>query len=163
VSVYITQNITKYTITQTDENRFLVQRVIDKQVIDSREVVNQTVVYDEVKCIKNRFTAGETMGGHKVVYMYDGKVWVADNTNDDIIGRVIGMSNQAANESATVEVILQGEITLNLWGLVPNSVYYLGTDGAITASVPAGTLYKIGVAKDANTLIINHNLLIERN
>lgn len=128
------------------------------------EVVLSTIGAASTVAIKQTYTAGEVIGGHKVVYLKGGEVFLADNSNNECIGSIIGMSNQAAGLGANVDVILQGEITLTPWGLTQDSIYFLGTSGAITVTPPStGLLYKIGYAQDTNTLVINHNLLINRN
>jgi len=162
--VIITRNITVRKVTRTDFNKFKVTRVESPRVVKSKGNVVMNVDYANVQCMKSTFSCGEVMGGHKVVYLKAGKVWLADKDNSECVGSIIGMSNQAGIEDGIIEVIMQGVITLNPWGLTQDTIYYLGADGAITATVTAtGILYKIGYAKDSNNLVINHNLLINRN
>lgn len=109
------------------------------------------------------YTAGEILGGHKFVYLKDGKAFLASNTNIECFNTVIGITSHAANINADVAIVKHGTITLTGWGLVPNDKYYLSVDGTITNTVPTTGFYQlVGIALNENTLELNINLPIIR-
>ena len=100
------------------------------------------------------YIAGENIGGQKVVMINTGKAFLFDPTNDNNIGKQIGISNQASITNDPIDVISSGLIVSSGWGLVPDAIYYAGINGTITTTEPTGVFVfqRIGVAIDSNTL-----------
>jgi hypothetical protein len=68
-----------------------------------------------------------------------------------------GIALNAAIQGDEVTVILNGPIEISGWGLTPGAAYFAGPNGTLLSD-PAqcvGRVQQIGVAEDANTLIIN--------
>lgn len=68
-----------------------------------------------------------------------------------------GIALNASMQGDQVVVILNGPVVISGWGLTPGAAYYAGPNGTIISD-PAqcvGRVQQIGVAEDANTLIIN--------
>ena len=128
---------------------------IDRVVLRERTVV-ETDNY--------AYTAGEVLGGHKVVYLKNNKLYLASNTNLECLNKIVGITKNSAIENGEVMLSKSNIISLNGWGLVPNSLYYLGANGAITNVQPTiGIVQIIGIAKNENELEIKFNLPIVRN
>ncbi|MFP4528515.1 MAG: hypothetical protein ACLFQX_08200 [Candidatus Kapaibacterium sp.] len=103
------------------------------------------------------FQAGETLGGHKAVYVSGGQAFLADYSDADQAGRIVGMTMHSATAGEDVEVKIAGTLNLQSWGLLPGTVYFLASSGNLTATPPSATgfIQKIGVARDSNNLEIN--------
>jgi hypothetical protein len=68
-----------------------------------------------------------------------------------------GIALNAAVQGDEVTVVLAGPVEVAGWGLTPGAAYYAGPNGTIISD-PAqcvGRVQQVGVAEDANTLIIN--------
>lgn len=100
------------------------------------------------------YTAGENIGGQKVVMINAGKAFLFDPTDDNNIGKQIGISNQAAILNDPIDVIEVGQVISAGWGLTTDAIYYAGINGTITTTEPTGVFVfqRIGVAIDSNTL-----------
>jgi hypothetical protein len=110
-------------------------------------------------------TAGEVMGGHKVVHVAsNGKVYLANNTSESQVKSILGMTNFSAVGDGSVYVVTSGIIKLQDWGLTVGASYYLTTNGNISATLPTTNhLIPIGVAISSNELEIRIGIPILRN
>lgn len=125
------------------------------EVIESREVVNLTINKNYLEENDFVITAGEAIGGHKVVYMIGDKAYLADRYNPLCFNKVIGMSAHAAVAGESVTIKKATRISLTGWGLIPDKLYFLGESGELASSAETGIFQIIGIAKDENTLLIN--------
>ena len=69
----------------------------------------------------------------------------------------VGIAVNAASQGASLSVALSGPLVIAGWGLTPGATYFAGPNGTLISD-PAqavGRVQIIGVAEDANTLIIN--------
>ena len=101
-----------------------------------------------------KFTAGETLGGQRLVMLINNKAHYFDPTDDNNIGKELGITNQSAIINSLVDVVIGGVITDIGWGLTPNFIYYAGVNGTITTVLPTAPFIfqRIGVAIDSNSL-----------
>jgi len=143
----------------SQDNITQVTSITNTNVIQEREVVaiTNTITLD------NNYTCGSNIGGHKVVYLNNDKIEYASNDNVNCLNKVIGLSIQAGNADTSIKVKRDGIIELTNWGLIPNSIYYLGLNGEITNIIPNTGIYQIiGIAKNSNQLEIKINVAINR-
>jgi hypothetical protein len=91
----------------------------------------------------------------QAVMLYEGLAYPADGENPTHAGYVIGMAMQAITQTIPGRVITSGKIVNQSWDLVPGSNYFLAVAGTISTTPPTiGFQQKMGIAKDAHTLII---------
>ena len=100
------------------------------------------------------YTAGQTLGGQRVVMVSGGKAFYFNPLNDLNIGKVLGITNQSATLNSQIDVVTGGSVVDIGWGLITDSIYYAGFNGTITTMLPISpfVFQRIGVATDANTL-----------
>jgi hypothetical protein len=137
------------------------------EVIDSRPVVTVT---DQDRQITIPLNSPAIYQGHsilvgcgglnafQVVFMNpaDGTAHAADGENPTHSGLVIGIAAESKSAGQSARVQIAGEITNPAWDLEPCTTYYVGHAGTISITPPAvGFWQKIGVSKNATTLIIN--------
>lgn len=102
------------------------------------------------------YIAGQILSGQRVVMLSSGKAIYYDTTDENNIGKVLGITNQAALTNELVEVIGDGLMTGFSGSLIPNSVYYAGVNGTLTAVIPSINIFqRIGVAINSNTLKVD--------
>ncbi len=100
-------------------------------------------------------TAGEIINGDSVVMVKDGKAYKNDPNDTGNIYLCIGLAKNAAGVGEDVKVTLCGEHISAGWGLIPNQIYYAGSNGGITLTPPDNNLSQVvGFAKDADTMIV---------
>lgn len=99
-------------------------------------------------------TAGETLGGHRVVWINDDdKVYYASAANATA-ERVAGLTTGAANAGTGATIQPLGEMIEGSWNWIPGPVY-LGLNGVLTQTPPlTGALIEVGVATTPTRLII---------
>ena len=108
------------------------------------------------------FIAGEALSGHKIVYLKDGKVFTASNDNLDCINSIVGITQNACLANEQIVIKRKGIVSLNLWGLIPNSIYYLGINGNLTNVAPTSGAWAImGVAIDANNFNLDKQITVK--
>lgn len=93
---------------------------------------------------------------HQVVMLYEDEIRPANGENATHAGYVVGMALQTALEGAQCKVQTSGEIVNPAWILSPGAIYYVSTGGTISLTPPtSGFVQKIGLAKNATTLVIS--------
>lgn len=113
---------------------------------------------------EDKYMCGETIGGHKVVFLYNGMLYIADKENQNIFGKVIGLSTKAGMPNEFISIRKENILYLDGWNLIPNSHYYLNYNGGITNAKPStGIIQYVGFAKTENELEINIQKPIKRN
>lgn len=160
-----------------DNNTISVVIAESKVIVQKQdEIINVSINKDSVKIIElgnvvlqknsdcnNIYTLGEVVGGQKLVYLKDGKLYKASYDNIECYNKIIGMTMQAGEIDSIVEVKTEGIIYLNNWQLQTNAIYYLGLDGNISTQLPDNNIAQIiGYAKSENELELNIGLSILR-
>ncbi len=101
------------------------------------------------------FSAGETIHCHRAVYLNNGKVFQASNTDNTIPSRIIGISLQSAETGESVKIAINGFIFDSSWNWNPDKNIFIGENGALVQNTPAsGFLKIIAVPVDSNALMI---------
>lgn len=121
-----------------------------------KQSISSTAINDLTEIV-NSFVAGEVLGGQRVVMIVGGEAFHYDPTDENNAGRDIGITKGAAIIGAMVEVVSKGIMTGFSGSLVQDSIYYAGSSGTLTDTIPTGPGIdmRVGVAVDANTLNIN--------
>ena len=97
--------------------------------------------------------AGEELPLGCVVYVNDNKFYKASNNAHP---NPIGLALSAVAQGFSTFLRADGPFTNPDWVLVPNTPYYLGVDGLLTAVAPAtGYIVRIGTAVSTTTLFIS--------
>jgi hypothetical protein len=116
-----------------------------------------------IEVIDCALIAGESIGGHKIIYEKNKKAYIASIDNLECIGKVIGMSLNAADMNDTINIRRFGNIQNQNWGLTANTNYFLGINGAISTNAGNGLFSQcIGFSADTENLQININNLFIR-
>ena len=115
---------------------------------------NFSDMFDSVGSITQKiYTAGEAIGGQRVLMVSGGKAFYFDPSDMDNYDKVIGMSMHASVLNDNINVMQEGVITIG--GLTADATYYTTSGGLITTTVPtSGILQKVGVALNTSDLII---------
>jgi len=102
-------------------------------------------------------TAGETLGGHRVVRQYtDGCVYYASNTSDSHKHAILGVTTGAVSSGNDATVQTFGELTEPSWAWTPGQPVFLSTSGLLTQTAPSsGFVLVIGTAQTATKLFIS--------
>jgi hypothetical protein len=139
---------------ETDE-LVIIEEIVKNDIIEVGSIIIREIVGDSTKTIDDQYIAGENLSGHRIAYLKDGKVWLADKADKTNAGRIIGMTLGAVIEGDIVTVRKIGKISNPGWGLTPNTLYFLHSNGEISASIPtSGFVQNIGAAIDQDTLEI---------
>lgn len=108
----------------------------------------------EAEGVAVNFTAGENIGGQRVVIIKTGLAFLFDPESVDDVYNIVGVSKNAASTNDTVKVIQTGLMT-SAGSFVQDDTYYAGIGGVLTATIPSsGVVLKIGHAETNNRLII---------
>lgn len=102
-------------------------------------------------------TAGEALGGHRVVVLRGGLVWHADPFSAADAGLVVGVTTGAASALALAQVQTHGILTEPSWAWTPDQPLYLAAAGTLAHTPPDGAAWvqALGFAAAADTLYIN--------
>jgi len=102
-------------------------------------------------------TAGEALGGHRVVRQYlDGAVYYASNTSDSHKHAVLGITVGAVESGNTATVQTYGELLEPSWTWTPGLPIFLTTNGQLSQTAPSsGFVLIIGTAQTATQVFIN--------
>ena len=124
------------------------------------DVIN--VTSNQVNTIVKSYQCGEAIGGHKVVYLEGGKIYIADYLNLNIVNKIVGITRQAGNVGDYVEVVIFGEIAYDFATIEGD--YYLFTAGTLQTSIPSnGIVVKIGKYIQNKVLFVEIGEYIIRN
>lgn len=138
-----------YFIKQTDGS---VKHYIGDNEGVPRLVGNNTAVTDSSTFTG---TAGENLGGGKLVYLNAGKFYLYDANNASLADLAFGITKTAAAINASVDVQMSGVFTEVGLGLTPDTDYFAGTNGLlVTNSTPYTTSTLVGIAMTADSLKI---------
>lgn len=115
---------------------------------------NDLLYDDEIGSAAN-YIAGAAIGGHRVIMIETSKAVHFDPSEENNTGKTLGVSKNAAVTDDPVTVVHQGIIKSSGWGLTPDAIYYAGSNGTITVTIPtSGILQRIGIAVDSDTLMV---------
>lgn len=105
--------------------------------------------------IINKYIAGETINVERAVYLNQGEIFKANNSDVLESCSVIGVSKQAGLIGGEIEVVEFGElVTVQNW--VINKPVFVTLDGQLTQTPPTtDILFSIGFATDTNSLYIS--------
>lgn len=102
------------------------------------------------------YVAGASISMEKVLMLSSGKVIHFDPDNENNVGKIVGISTNSALINENVTVIAEGIMSSAGWGLSPDTVYYAGSSGVVTATLPAsGIMIRVGVAVNTNTMKVD--------
>jgi hypothetical protein len=103
--------------------------------------------------------AGEALSGHQaVVLAADGMAYRADRATASNMGRVAGITLNAAALGASVNIMRSGQVIEPSWSWTPFLPIFLGHLGALTQVAPTdGFLIVLGSALDATSMFVNPN------
>ena len=139
------------------------QVVIQRRIIAGATVTPKRIYADVqingivyVSDMTSTYTAGENLGGHRVVMIEGGLAVYYDPSDENNTGKKLGFSKHAAVTGDTVTVIHIGNLELIGWGLNTDAVYYAATNGLITPVIPTtGIFQRVGVAVSANKILVD--------
>lgn len=105
--------------------------------------------------------AGESVGGHRVVYQAGTLAMHANENSLNEAEAVIGISISAASPGVSLQVQRAGIIMEPTWSWSPGPVYLAGT-GLMTQEAPsAGVLLQVGIALSPTQLDVRIGAPIE--
>lgn len=100
-------------------------------------------------------TAGETLGGQRVVYVENGSAFYADSSDVADVGKVTGITTGAANSGDQVTVQVGGEMAEAGWAWVPGPIYFTST-ATLTQTIPAtGFIQRVATTVSATKILIS--------
>tara|TARA_R110002020_G_scaffold28797_4_gene91394 strand:- start:708 stop:1676 length:969 start_codon:yes stop_codon:yes gene_type:complete len=98
--------------------------------------------------------AGEDINEKDILRMYGGLAYKATNANSAGITNIIGVATTTTAAAGTVTIGF--DYFSSFTGLTANTKYFIGVDGALTATEPSEYPYEVGTA--VSTTRINFNL-----
>ena len=105
--------------------------------------------------------AGESLGGHRAVYIDNNEAFYASASDTAIPGQVVGVTTQAAVTGGNVDIRFAGTLDESSWSFAPGPVY-VGQDGVLVQTRPTtGWVLNIGVAVTPTRLLIHKTMTIE--
>ncbi|MBC7426716.1 MAG: hypothetical protein H7321_09295 [Bacteroidia bacterium] len=108
-----------------------------------------------ISYLKTTFTAGEVLGGQRLVKSEGNQVFYF-NPNDADAFKQIGITHQAALTGKPIEVITEGVYENSGFSFTPDTVYYAASNGLFTSVIPTtGVLLRIGYTINATTIKID--------
>ena len=101
--------------------------------------------------------AGQSINAYRLVTTdVMGKVVVASSAEESHIGRILGVSLNAASVGQTVQITTFGDVTNTAWTFTPTAALYVGIDGLVTQDAETGVFYQqIGFAREATRVAID--------
>lgn len=101
-------------------------------------------------------TAGEALGGHRVVIASNGEAFYADSTDTDDVGLVRGITVGAVSSGATATIQVYGPMIEPTWNWTPDLPIYFTSTGVLTQTIPtSGFLQQVAVAETATKIFID--------
>jgi hypothetical protein len=99
-------------------------------------------------------SAGEDVGGHRVVMISAIGVVVADALTVSHAGRVIGVTTGAVVSGDPANFQSSGEMTEVSWNWTPDEDIWLGANGTLTQTIPPSAAFaqRVGYAIDATRM-----------
>lgn len=98
--------------------------------------------------------ANEAIGGHRAVVIEGSGVSYANYDEATDLGKVLGLTTNAAVAGDDLTVVFSGTVTENSWAFNPGPVY-VGLDGMLTQTPPStGFSQQIGIALAPNKVLV---------
>lgn len=121
--------------------------------LDSLSATNAT------KTTTTLLASGAIGGSRIVITNGDGTASYADATNQNHKHKIIGITENAANNNDVLTIITSGELTDNAFNFTTGTPIFLGVNGLLTQTAPSSPSFQhiIGVAKNSTTIIIQQN------
>lgn len=154
----------------------LVLEIYETKIVNNLEVIEQNtvveliisdVLYQGGGSGENSISkvSGENIPSHTPIAIVDNTAYRLDASNTNHAFAFVGFSKTSAmiGENCTIQQI--GEITLNNWGLIPNTQYLASNNGMITTNNtnPNHFTRVIGYATASNSLqIIKDSITIKK-
>lgn len=107
------------------------------------------------------FIAGETLGVLSVVVSLGGKLYKADPTNSNHLGKVVGVTLQSVSLNDTCKVAIIGTIVDGTW--TSGATYWVGLNGTLSVTpraVGASWFQKIGIAHTTGIFVVDKGVPI---
>ncbi|HNR64734.1 MAG TPA: hypothetical protein PKJ95_00405 [Atribacterota bacterium] len=82
------------------------------------------------------YTAGEILGGHRVIIIDNNLAYYADNTNLSHVNKPIGISNNASDEGGEVTIVFYGEMEESSWNWDVDKPIWISTNGLLIQTPP---------------------------
>lgn len=99
--------------------------------------------------------AGQDLSGHRAVYSSAGTVLYASASNPLHVAAYLGITNGAAMNGATVDIVRTGGMSDPSFSFVPGPIY-LGELGVLTQTEPlTGMVFPVGFAESATVIFLN--------
>lgn len=112
--------------------------------------------------IEENYQAGETIGGQRIVYLYDDKYYYADKDNTSLQNYTLALSEQAVNINEFGDLLFVGEWEDPAWNFDKDKGIFLGNNGLITQTPPTtGLLVEIGTVITATKIFFEIQDIIE--
>lgn len=106
--------------------------------------------------------AGEAIGGHRVVRLVDGVARIASSAVTAHAQAMLGVTLHAAALGAPLAVALTGVVTESSWAWTSGASVFLGVDGSLTQTLPAGPLIRrVGAAISPTSIVLGEALTIQ--
>lgn len=100
--------------------------------------------------------AGETVSVGQLVYSVNNTIFLFNKNEKTLIDKVVGFTNNGGTSGTLIEVITNGGICTNMYGLSPNTKYFASTGGQITSAAPStGIRQVVAVALTSTSIIVN--------
>ncbi len=126
--------------------------LVSNVIYETREIRSEII--DNYEC-------GETIGSGRAVVVKNGKIYLADYTDEDIQTLPVGVAKSAGETGSTVPVVFSGIV--NGYGGLQEGRYFVGSDGVITRQIPSnGIVLEIGRAVANDKLFVDVKLIIRR-
>lgn len=102
-------------------------------------------------------TAGEALGGHRMVRITGGKAMYADARFADHGDDVFGMTTQAAALDDAVQIVTYGQITEPSWAWAPEEPLFLSQDGLLSQTPDPSMAFDliVGFAETSTTILLD--------
>lgn len=96
------------------------------------------------------------LNGYTVVAMNNSQLVIADNTDLNLINKIIGITKTSASAGESVIVMCSGGHLTGLAGLTIGGKIYLSSNGTITQTIPtSGFVIQLGTALSATSIAVN--------
>jgi hypothetical protein len=101
------------------------------------------------------FISGDDISGHTIVSRSADTVIPSDPTDNTSVYNIVGLTNQAAANGSSIEVITSGIIHNDSWSLLDGPVF-LGANGILTQTAPtSGYLVVVGYPASSKDIRLN--------
>lgn len=118
-----------------------------------QSVVNNTSINGNTSFIN--ITPSVPVGGHRIIVGLSTGYELADNTNLDHFGKVLGITTSATNGVNSTNLITGNYLTEQSWSFALGNIF-VGTNGMLTQTVPTvGFIQQIATAISPTEIIVN--------